>query len=611
MKYTSTYYGNLPRADWGGALTGAGTGWKMGSSIGSVFGPIGKIVGGGLGAITGVIFGNKAENKRLRLLKKQQAEAAYAAFKAKQQSDAVAKNNTYLADLQYLNTMETNNQNDLFMKKGGWIQKANASIKRRGTEGVCTGSKFGSSSCPAGSKRYNLAKTFRKMAKNRADGGEVDTTGVNLGEGDKLITSKTGKTAGTHESGQNIPIKKGKRTLAVAEPGEILVNNPNMPMTPFILSKRIGRYGKKGMSFADEYLTLEGMRNAFNSDVIDSRQGDLIKINNSMITNKTKRAAGGSALLNTYKSFSTNNSTDPILEGMKKYKLYKAGLPKTSIPIAGTRNTIDNPYKSSTVNITGTGSKTAYQSLSPGTVSSSLPGLQKYSGTMAKQRSGLNFKGAWDKLKNIDENTVLGGIGAIANLAMTNKALKRQAGYINDSLKQSLAYEPKYMKNYLLDDTLDVSDATSAANQSYMSAISGLTGIDPAVASALRTSAASRRTASLNSIYGERNRSRIGIRNQNVANILATNNANTELNNQTALMKLNAKISANEQLGDLEAARLASVQGAVSEFNSVLRDRDTMKSLKSRWADTIGIDDVTGKNYKCGGKIGRRKKRVY
>ena len=54
-------------------------------------------------------------------------------------------------------------------KKGGeqWIQKATASIKRRGTEGVCTGAKFGSKSCPPGSKRYNLAKTFKKMAKNK------------------------------------------------------------------------------------------------------------------------------------------------------------------------------------------------------------------------------------------------------------------------------------------------------------------------------------------------------------------------------------------------------------------------------------------------------------
>jgi len=51
------------------------------------------------------------------------------------------------------------------LKKTGWIQEATADIKRRGTEGVCTGDKFGSESCPPGSKRYNLAKTFKKMAK--------------------------------------------------------------------------------------------------------------------------------------------------------------------------------------------------------------------------------------------------------------------------------------------------------------------------------------------------------------------------------------------------------------------------------------------------------------
>lgn len=58
------------------------------------------------------------------------------------------------------------------MKKGGstnknWMQDVSASIKRRGTEGVCTGSKFGGPGCPPGSKRYNLAKTFKKIAKNR------------------------------------------------------------------------------------------------------------------------------------------------------------------------------------------------------------------------------------------------------------------------------------------------------------------------------------------------------------------------------------------------------------------------------------------------------------
>lgn len=51
--------------------------------------------------------------------------------------------------------------------KKGWIQSATASIKRRGTEGVCTGSKFGGPTCRPGTKRYSLAQTFKKMAKKR------------------------------------------------------------------------------------------------------------------------------------------------------------------------------------------------------------------------------------------------------------------------------------------------------------------------------------------------------------------------------------------------------------------------------------------------------------
>lgn len=62
-----------------------------------------------------------------------------------------------------------------FMKKGGWIQKATASIHARGTEGVCTGAKFGSKTCPPGSRRYNLAKTFKAMAKKHEDGGGIQT----------------------------------------------------------------------------------------------------------------------------------------------------------------------------------------------------------------------------------------------------------------------------------------------------------------------------------------------------------------------------------------------------------------------------------------------------
>lgn len=51
------------------------------------------------------------------------------------------------------------------MAKKNWIGKVVADIKARGTEGVCTGAKMGGPTCPPGSKRYNLAKTFKKMAK--------------------------------------------------------------------------------------------------------------------------------------------------------------------------------------------------------------------------------------------------------------------------------------------------------------------------------------------------------------------------------------------------------------------------------------------------------------
>ena len=58
-------------------------------------------------------------------------------------------------------------------KKKKWIQKAFKSIKKKGTEGKCTGEKFGSASCPPGSKQFNMAKkmkvpmTFTKKASSK------------------------------------------------------------------------------------------------------------------------------------------------------------------------------------------------------------------------------------------------------------------------------------------------------------------------------------------------------------------------------------------------------------------------------------------------------------
>lgn len=53
-----------------------------------------------------------------------------------------------------------------------WIQTAFKKAEKKGTTGMCTGSKFGGPSCPPGSKRYNMAKTLRKMAASRIRKGK-------------------------------------------------------------------------------------------------------------------------------------------------------------------------------------------------------------------------------------------------------------------------------------------------------------------------------------------------------------------------------------------------------------------------------------------------------
>ena len=50
-------------------------------------------------------------------------------------------------------------------KGGKWIQAAFAKSKKKGTLGRCTGKKFGSETCPPGSKQYAMAKNLRKINK--------------------------------------------------------------------------------------------------------------------------------------------------------------------------------------------------------------------------------------------------------------------------------------------------------------------------------------------------------------------------------------------------------------------------------------------------------------
>ena len=51
-----------------------------------------------------------------------------------------------------------------------WIQKANRSIKRRGTKGVCTGTKFGGPTCRPGTRRYMVGRNIEEPQKSHQMG---------------------------------------------------------------------------------------------------------------------------------------------------------------------------------------------------------------------------------------------------------------------------------------------------------------------------------------------------------------------------------------------------------------------------------------------------------
>lgn len=81
-------------------------------------------------------------------------------------------NTKYLDNQRRFNESKSNlskkkNGGSVKAKDGKWMQKAAASIKKRGTKGVCTGAKFGGPTCKPGTKRYALAKTFRKISKKK------------------------------------------------------------------------------------------------------------------------------------------------------------------------------------------------------------------------------------------------------------------------------------------------------------------------------------------------------------------------------------------------------------------------------------------------------------
>ena len=232
-------------------------------------------------------------------------------------------------------------------KKGGWIQKATASIKRRGTEGVCTGSKFGSSSCPPGSRRYNLAKTFRKMAKARKHehGGFVDPI--------------TGSHNVMYADGGQLPegLLRARMRASGASPEEI---------NSYVAAK----YEMGGPTNVDRSAIYAGMRSRFNYG------GRLRYDNGAVVSPEQASMAGVYGPVEGFSNYGSYNYFDPSAEnaisGMSGWYGYQDGQ-QSSLTDPSLIQALDTQYRGlGTPDQTGS-SNTSYDTGSGSSYGVSIP----------------------------------------------------------------------------------------------------------------------------------------------------------------------------------------------------------------------------------------------
>ena len=128
--------------------------------------------------------------------------------------------------------------------------------------------------------RLNAMDNVAAVANSSANASSVPNRGsmqqqygaphsIGLNNGAQILTDSNGSTIGTHESGANVPIVSDGQTQAIAEPGEVLVNNPDGSAT--ILAKRNG--------LAQQYIQLENtasqIRMALNTETDIAKQNAL------------------------------------------------------------------------------------------------------------------------------------------------------------------------------------------------------------------------------------------------------------------------------------------------------------------------------------------------
>ena len=143
-----------------------------------------------------------------------------------------------------------------FSEEKNWIQKATKNMRK---DKPCTGEKFGSETCPPGSKRYNLAKTFKKMAKEEA-----------TPEPPKEDPSITAKEKRQMQIKKQVLLKKMQAVRAGAGADIVAGYEPEGEVLDELKSSTLSNYIRKASSDAVKTAASGGMASAH--DGVDSKR---------------------------------------------------------------------------------------------------------------------------------------------------------------------------------------------------------------------------------------------------------------------------------------------------------------------------------------------------
>ena len=313
-------------------------------------------------------------------------------------------------------------EQQMFASGGNWIQGVENSIEQRGTEGKCSGSNFGGPGCPQGSRQYNLAKTFRKMAAERkkALGGSTAPMGTDI---DKYGKSRTN-----------------------ALQGFVSNNARNAVMEDFIVSGEIFDYG--GIS---------GDMSVYGYDPARAQLDPYIKQMTAQSQNIQNTLKGG---LNAWDTASNIFTTQEHLKFNEKFLT-----PEQKAAIDRYKKD-PNTYDANKL------IETSGFAINPNQVS-----FNRYGGVPKFDLAGANTPATpptddsfWDRLFTIEGNTYLkSGPGALARLGAANRARiyekeqRRQRllaeGEAERKAEIAAAYTPGWDPNVYLDDLLRESRA--------------------------------------------------------------------------------------------------------------------------------------------------------